>query len=130
MRRALFLALVPALFSACAGPRLPFPATTARLPAPVVRRVDTPPRRIETLKTVEAVRTVESVKAVADVNAPVSGEVESINEDLVDNLERLANDPFGEGWLAKIKMSYPEEVDTLLSAADYEKFLEEEAESH
>ena len=68
---------------------------------------------------------VESVKAVADVNAPISGEVESINEDLVDNLDQLANDPFGTGWLAKIKVSYPDELGSLLSAAEYEKFLEE-----
>jgi glycine cleavage system H protein len=74
---------------------------------------------------------VESVKAVADVMAPVSGEVEEINEDLVDNLDNLAKDPFGAGWLAKIKMSYPDEVDTLMSAEDYEKHLETaEAEGH
>lgn len=68
---------------------------------------------------------VESVKAVADVYAPLSGEVEEINEDLVDNLDSLSNDPFGAGWLAKIKMSQPEEVETLMSAEEYEKFLEE-----
>ncbi|MEN8151058.1 MAG: glycine cleavage system protein GcvH [Planctomycetota bacterium] len=68
---------------------------------------------------------VESVKAVADVNSPISGEVESINEDLVDNLDQLANDPFGAGWLAKIKISYPDELGSLLSAAEYEAFLEE-----
>ena len=68
---------------------------------------------------------VESVKAVADVNSPISGEVDSINEDLVDNLERLANDPFGTGWLAKIKVSYPDELGTLLSAEEYEAFLVE-----
>ena len=68
---------------------------------------------------------VESVKAVADVYSPISGEVDSINEDLVDNLEQLSNDPFGKGWLAKIKMSYPEEIETLLSPEEYEKFLEE-----
>ena len=68
---------------------------------------------------------VESVKAVADVNSPISGEVESINEDLVDNLDQLANDPFGTGWLAKIKVSYPDELGSLLSAAEYEAFLEE-----
>jgi len=68
---------------------------------------------------------VESVKAVADVYAPISGEVEAINEDLVDNLDNLSGDPFHAGWLAKIKMSYPEEVDSLLTAEEYEKFLEE-----
>ena len=68
---------------------------------------------------------VESVKAVADVHSPISGEIESINEDLVDNLDQLANDPFGTGWLAKIKVSYPDELGSLLSAAEYEAFLEE-----
>ena len=71
---------------------------------------------------------VESVKAVADVMAPVSGEVEEINEDLVDNLDSLAKDPFGAGWLAKIKMSYPDEVGTLMSAEEYEKHMETAAE--
>ena len=72
---------------------------------------------------------VESVKAVADVNSPISGEVDEINEDLVDNLENLSNDPFGAGWLAKIKMSYPEEVASLLSPEEYETFLKETGES-
>jgi len=72
---------------------------------------------------------VESVKAVADVNSPISGEVDTINEDLVDNLENLSNDPFGAGWLAKIKMSYPEEVESLLSPEEYEQFLAETGET-
>ena len=67
----------------------------------------------------------EETKAVADVYAPISGEVEEINEDLVDNLDNLSKDPFGAGWLAKIKMSYPEEIDSLMSPAEYEAFLEE-----
>ncbi len=72
---------------------------------------------------------VESVKAVADVYAPVSGEVEEINEDLVDHLDDLAQDPYGKGWLAKIRMSYPEEEKELLSAEEYEEVLAaEEAE--
>ena len=70
---------------------------------------------------------VESVKAVADVHAPISGEVESINEDVVDNLDLLANDPFVGGWLATIKISYPEELDGLLSPEAYEKLLKAEA---
>ena len=71
---------------------------------------------------------VESVKAVADVLAPISGEVEEINEEVVDHLEYLSDDPYGKGWLAKIQISNPEELPTLLSAEEYEKFLETEAE--
>lgn len=71
---------------------------------------------------------VESVKAVADVYAPLSGEVESINEELVDNLDDLANDCYGKGWIAKIRMSYPNEVGTLLDADAYRKYLDQEAE--
>jgi glycine cleavage system H protein len=66
---------------------------------------------------------VESVKAVADVLAPLSGEIEAINEEVVDNLEFLSADPYGKGWLAKIQISYPTEVPSLLSAEEYEKFL-------
>lgn len=71
---------------------------------------------------------VESVKAVADVNAPLSGEIESVNEELVDNLDDLAKDPYGKGWIAKIQMSYPNEVEKLMDAETYQKYLDEEAE--
>jgi glycine cleavage system H protein len=66
---------------------------------------------------------VESVKAVADVHSPISGEVDEINEAVVDNLEFLSEDPYGKGWLAKIQISYPDELPSLLSAAEYDKFL-------
>jgi glycine cleavage system H protein len=70
---------------------------------------------------------VESVKAVADVHSPISGEVDEINEAVVDNLEFLSEDPYGKGWLAKIQISYPDELPTLLSAEEYEKILAKEA---
>jgi glycine cleavage system H protein len=70
---------------------------------------------------------VESVKAVADVYAPLSGEIATVNEELVDNLDHLAKDPYGKGWLATIKMSYPNEVEDLMDAEAYSKYLEEEA---
>ncbi|MHC4861875.1 MAG: glycine cleavage system protein H, partial [Planctomycetota bacterium] len=73
---------------------------------------------------------IESVKAVADVNAPLSGEVAEINETLVENLDDLSNDPFGKGWIAKIKISYPEELKDLMSAEDYEVHLKQEAKKH
>ena len=73
---------------------------------------------------------VESVKAVADVLAPISGEVAEINETLVENLDDLSNDPFGTGWLAKLKISYPDELSTLLSAEEYEEHLKQEEQKH
>lgn len=66
---------------------------------------------------------VESVKAVAEVNAPISGEVSEINEAVVDDLELLSGEPYGAGWLAKISISYPDELPSLLSAADYAKVV-------
>ena len=74
---------------------------------------------------------IESVKAVADVMAPISGEIDSINEDIVDSLDDLSNDPYGKGWLVKIQISYPDELPTLLSPEEYEKVLKKaEAEGH
>ncbi len=67
--------------------------------------------------------TVESVKAVSDLYAPVGGEVVEVNEALGDNPEKINEDPYGEGWIIKLRVS--DEGD-LLSASDYEQFLEEE----
>jgi glycine cleavage system H protein len=66
---------------------------------------------------------VESVKAVSDIYSPVSGEVSQINEDLASAPEKLNNDPHGEAWLVKIKLTAPEEIKTLLSAADYQTYI-------
>ena len=67
--------------------------------------------------------TVESVKAVSDLYTPVGGEVVEVNEALNDSPEKINEDPYGEGWIVKIQVSG--EAD-LLSASDYEQFLEEE----
>ncbi len=67
---------------------------------------------------------VESVKAVSDVIAPLSGEVIEVNEALGDAPERIDEDPCGDGWLVKVRLSDPGEADTLLSAADYRKLLD------
>ena len=67
--------------------------------------------------------TVESVKAVSDLYTPVGGEVVEVNEALSDSPEKINEDPYGEGWIVKIQVSG--EAD-LLSASDYEQFLEEE----
>jgi glycine cleavage system H protein len=69
---------------------------------------------------------VESVKAVSDIYAPVSGEVTDINPALADAPEKLNEDPHGEAWLMKIKLSTPAEVAKLLSAAEYQKYIEAE----
>lgn len=63
---------------------------------------------------------VESVKAVSDLYAPVSGEVVAVNEEIADNLDLLSNDAFGEGWILKIRMSSPADLDDLLDRAAYE----------
>lgn len=66
---------------------------------------------------------VESVKAVSDVYSPVSGEVVASNEALGANPEKLNEDPHGEAWLVKIKLTAPDEIKQLLSAADYRKYI-------
>jgi len=70
--------------------------------------------------------TVESVKAVSDVYAPVSGTVTGVNEDLATSPEKVNKDAHG-AWMVKIKLKDPAEMNALLSAADYEKFVSEEA---
>ena len=67
---------------------------------------------------------VVSVKAVSDVIAPLSGEIVEINEALADAPEKVNDDPYGEGWLVKVKLSAPAEADALLSAEEYRKLLE------
>jgi len=62
---------------------------------------------------------VESVKAVSDVIAPVSGEIVEVNTSLSDKPETINEDPYGEGWLVKVKLSDPGETDQLLDAAAY-----------
>jgi len=68
---------------------------------------------------------VESVKAVSDIYAPVSGEVLAINEALGSAPEKLNADPHGAAWLIKVKLSKADELGSLLSAADYQKYLGE-----
>ena len=69
---------------------------------------------------------VESVKAVSDVIAPLSGEVVSVNRKVVDEPETVNADPYGVGWLVRIRMSDPSEVDDLLDAAGYTAVLAEQ----
>lgn len=70
---------------------------------------------------------VESVKAVSDVYAPVAGEVIAVNETLPDKLETLSSDPFGEGWIAKIRITDDSALTNLFDYAAYQKQCAEES---
>jgi len=67
---------------------------------------------------------IESVKAVSDVYSPVSGEVVEINEQLMESPDLVNEDPHGKGWIVRIKIKDESEVENLMSASEYEKFLE------
>jgi glycine cleavage system H protein len=67
---------------------------------------------------------VESVKAVSDVVAPLSGEVLAVNDGLSDAPERINDDPYGEGWLVKVKLSDPSEANALMDVDEYKKLLQ------
>jgi len=67
---------------------------------------------------------VESVKAVSDVIAPLSGEVTAVNDALADKPETINEDPYGEGWLVKVKLSDPSEADSLMDSSEYQGTLE------
>jgi glycine cleavage system H protein len=69
---------------------------------------------------------VESVKAVSDVIAPLSGEVLEVNQKVVDAPETVNEDPYGDGWLIRIRLSKPSEVDTLLDVEAYKQVLAEQ----
>jgi glycine cleavage system H protein len=66
---------------------------------------------------------VESVKAVSDVYAPLSGEVVEVNEKLADSPQTINEDPYGDGWLAKVRLSEPAEADALLDFTAYRELL-------
>jgi glycine cleavage system H protein len=70
----------------------------------------------------DPVATVESVKAAADVNFPVSGKVTAINEDLADSPEVLNSDPYEKGWMVKVKLEDPSELDDLMTADEYNTY--------
>jgi glycine cleavage system H protein len=67
--------------------------------------------------------TIESVKAVSDMYSPVSGEITGVNDAIVDNPAKVNEDPHGEGWFVKIKISDPSELKKLMSAQDYEEYI-------
>ncbi|PLX84159.1 MAG: glycine cleavage system protein H [Desulfuromonas sp.] len=78
------------------------------------------------LEAGKAFGVVESVKAVSDIYAPLSGEVVEINEELTDTPELINTSPYEDGWMIKIKVTDPGEVEDLMDAEAYQAFLEEE----
>jgi len=70
---------------------------------------------------------VESVKAVSEVYLPLAGSVVEVNESLNDAPEQVNEDPYGEGWMIRIKMDNPSQVDALLTAIEYEDYIKEES---
>jgi glycine cleavage system H protein len=83
-----------------------------------------PPDEGSTIAKDESYGEVESVKAVSDVVAPLSGEVLEVNSKVVDAPETVNEDPYGEGWLVRIRLTDPAEVDSLLDAGAYRAQLE------
>lgn len=77
----------------------------------------------ETLDKDEVFGTVEAVKTVSDLFQPLSGEIIEVNEALEDAPEKVNTDPYGEGWMVKIRFTDASEVDELLSAADYKDIV-------
>ena len=83
-----------------------------------------PPEVGATVTKDQAYAEVESVKAVSDVFAPLSGEIVEVNEALADAPERINEDPYGDGWLVKVRLSDAGEAEQLLDAAEYRNLLE------
>ncbi|RKN79524.1 MULTISPECIES: glycine cleavage system protein GcvH [Ulvibacterium] len=77
----------------------------------------------ETLDREEVFGTVEAVKTVSDLFQPLSGEIIAFNESLEDEPEKVNSDPYGEGWMVKIRLSEPSEIEDLLSAGDYKELI-------
>ena len=82
-----------------------------------------PPEVGATVSRDQAYAGVESVKAVSDVFAPLSGEIVALNEALADAPENINADPYGEGWLVRVRLSDPSEVESLLDAGAYKELL-------
>ena len=84
-----------------------------------------PPEVGATVSANHAYAEVESVKAVSDVIAPLSGEIVAVNEALGEQPAAVNDDPYGEGWMVRVRLSDPSERDDLLDAAAYERLVEE-----
>jgi glycine cleavage system H protein len=85
-----------------------------------------PPAQGSTISKDSAYGELESVKAVSDVIAPLSGEILEVNGKVVDEPETVNDDPYGEGWLVRIRVSDPSETESLLDVEAYKSFLAEQ----
>ena len=79
------------------------------------------------LEAADELGSIESVKAVSELFAPVSGEVVEVNEALSDKPELVNTDPYGDGWMIKVRLSDPSEMDVLMTAEEYEEYIQTEA---
>jgi glycine cleavage system H protein len=85
-----------------------------------------PPEESASVAADESYGEVESVKAVSDLISPLSGEVVEVNKGVVDEPEKVNDDPYGDGWLSRIRLSDPAEVDALLDVTAYKALLEDQ----
>lgn len=77
-----------------------------------------------TLETHQTIGTIESVKSVSDIYSPIAGDILAVNEELNQAADLVNKDPHGKGWIVRLKIKDPAEPAGLMSAADYEKYLE------
>jgi glycine cleavage system H protein len=84
-----------------------------------------PPNEGDTISKDSPYGEVESVKAVSDVIAPLSGEILEVNQKVVDEPETVNSDPYGEGWLVRIRLNQPAEVDSLLDVEAYKQVVDD-----
>ena len=78
-----------------------------------------PPEVGKTVSKDQPYAEIESVKAVSDVVSPLSGEVIAVNDELASDPQKINEDPYGDGWLVRVRLSDPSEVDSLMDAAAY-----------
>ncbi len=86
------------------------------------------PGKGESFAKEDPIASLESVKAVSEVYSPVSGQVLAVNDKLADSPETINESPYEEGWIVRLRLADKSDLDGLMSAADYEKYLEEEGE--
>ncbi|HVR43108.1 MAG TPA: glycine cleavage system protein GcvH [Thermoanaerobaculia bacterium] len=80
-----------------------------------------------TLEAGDELGSIESVKAVSELFAPLSGEVIEVNEVLADKPDLVNSDPYGDGWMIKVRISDPSELDQLMTVKDYEDYIKSES---
>ena len=85
-----------------------------------------PPEQGASVAAGESYGEVESVKAVSDLISPLSGEVVEVNQAVVEEPEKVNDDPYGEGWLIRVRLNDPAEADSLLDVAAYKALLEDQ----